>query len=116
MNCLDCHPDTTTAAVAICGRCGAGLCADHVVETDDYLTFTAPINRPVQVSPSVRHLRCTRCAAAERAQALRQPYDEAEQLARRDTPVAQQSAGHRITHARARARSLRALAARRTRR
>ena len=70
MNCLDCHP-RTTPAVAICGRCGAGVCADHIVETDDYLTFTAVINREVQVSPSVRHLRCSRCAAAERAQAQR---------------------------------------------
>ena len=68
MNCLDCHPHTTPA-VAICGRCGAGICAEHVVETEDHLTFTAVINRVVEVSPSVRHLRCTRCAAAERAQA-----------------------------------------------
>jgi hypothetical protein len=116
MNCLDCHPDTSTPAVAICGRCGAGLCAEHIVETDDYLTFTAPINRPVQVAPSVRHLRCSRCAAAERAQALRKPCDEADQPARPQTPVAWQAAGHPFTHARARARSLRELAGRRTRR
>lgn len=115
MNCLDCHP-RDTPAVAICGRCGAGLCAEHIVETDDYLTFTAPINRPVQVSPPVRHLRCSRCAAAERAQALRKPYDEAEQLTRPETPMAGQAARHRVTHARARARSLRALAGHRARR
>jgi len=113
MNCLDCHPHTT-AAVAICGRCGAGLCPDHIVETDDHLTFTAPINRPVQVSPAVRHLRCRGCAAAERAQALRQPYDETDQSARPQAPVARQAAERRVTHARA--RSLRELAGRRTRR
>jgi hypothetical protein len=116
MNCLDCHPDTSTAAVAICGRCGAGLCPDHIVETQDYLTFTAPINRPVQVAPSVRHLRCSRCAAAEHAQALRRAYGEAEPLVRPQTPVTRQAAGHRVTRARARARSLRELAGRSARR
>jgi hypothetical protein len=114
MNCLDCHP-YTTPAVAICGRCGAGLCVEHIVETNDYLTFTALINRPVQVSPPVRHLRCSGCAAAERAQALRKPSDEADQLSRPEMPVARQGAEHRVTHARARARSLRELAGRRSR-
>jgi hypothetical protein len=115
MNCLDCHPDTTTAAVAICGRCGAGLCVEHIVETEDYLTFIAPINRPVQVAPSVRHLRCGRCAAAERAQAQRKVNDEAGQFARPDTPVARHAARHRVANARARATSLRQLAGRRAR-
>ena len=115
MNCLDCHPHTT-AAVAICGRCGAGLCPDHIVETDDHLTFIAPINRVVQVSPAVRHLRCSRCAGAERAQALHKAYDEADQPARPKTVVGQHAAGHRIARARARARSLRELPGRRTRR
>jgi hypothetical protein len=70
MNCLDCHPQITPA-VAICGRCGAGLCAEHIVESDDYLTYTATINRQVQVSPPTRRLRCTVCAAAEDAQTHR---------------------------------------------
>ncbi len=113
MNCLDCHPHTTAAA-AICGRCGAGLCPDHIVETDDHLTFTAPINRVVQVSPAVRHLRCAGCAAAERAQASRRPYDETDQPDRPQVPVATQAPERRVTHART--GSLRALAGRRTRR
>jgi hypothetical protein len=113
MNCLDCHPHTT-AAVAICGRCGAGLCPDHIVETNDHLTFTAPINRVARVSPAVRHLRCSGCAAAERAQALRQPYEETDQPARPPGPVAGQAAERRVAHART--GRLRELAGRRTRR
>jgi hypothetical protein len=111
MNCLDCHP-RTAAAVAICGRCGAGLCAEHIIETEDHLTFIAPINRSLQVAPSVRHLRCSRCAAAERAQALRRPYDEAHQP---DVQVAQ-PARQRGMHARRETTRLRDVAWFRTRR
>jgi hypothetical protein len=67
MNCLDCHP-SDTPAVAICGRCGAGLCAEHVIESDEHLTFLMPINRPMPADPPARKLRCARCAAAEDAQ------------------------------------------------
>ncbi len=67
MNCLDCHPNETPA-VAVCGRCGAGLCAEHLIESDQYLTFLMPINRPVPVDPPTRKLRCMRCTAAEQAQ------------------------------------------------
>jgi hypothetical protein len=67
MNCLDCQPDEV-AAVAVCGRCGAGLCAEHLIETDEYLTFRMPINMPVEASPPARKLRCARCAAAEQGQ------------------------------------------------
>jgi len=111
MNCLDCHPHTTPA-VAICGRCGAGLCAEHIIEGEEHLTFTAPINRVVEVSPPARHLRCDRCAAAECAQAQRKPYDEADEPARQETPAAPHASRHRVT----RATSLRRLAGRRARR
>ncbi len=67
MNCLDCRPEET-AAVAVCGRCGAGLCTEHLVESDEHLTFSMPINRPVASEPPARKLRCERCAAAERGQ------------------------------------------------
>ena len=70
MNCLDCHPDEAPA-VAVCGRCGAGLCAEHVIESEEYLTFLMPINRPVPAAPPARKLRCARCAAAEHAQQQR---------------------------------------------
>jgi hypothetical protein len=67
MNCLDCL-ETETAAVTVCGRCGAGLCRTHLIETDEHLTIRMPINRQVPVSPPARRLRCHRCAAAETAQ------------------------------------------------
>ena len=67
MNCLDCHP-VQNEAVAICGRCGAGLCIEHLIESDEPLTFVAPINARVSADPPARKLRCTHCAAAEYAQ------------------------------------------------
>jgi hypothetical protein len=44
MNCLDCHP-REQPAVAVCGRCGVGLCAEHLIESDEYLTFRMPSRR-----------------------------------------------------------------------
>ena len=67
MNCLDCHP-VQNEAVAICGRCGAGLCIEHLIESDEALTFPAPINAWVVADPPARRLRCARCAEAEYAQ------------------------------------------------
>ncbi len=67
MNCLDCLPDEIPA-VAVCGRCGAGLCLKHLIESDEHLTFQMPINRPVAAEPAARKLRCARCAAAELGQ------------------------------------------------
>jgi hypothetical protein len=69
MNCMDCSQDVT--AVAVCGRCGAGLCREHLVETNEHLTFNMPINRPVRATPPARKLRCSRCAAAEEGQRRR---------------------------------------------
>jgi hypothetical protein len=66
MNCMDCSEDVT--AVAVCGRCGAGLCRDHLVEREEQLVVLKPINRPVGVEPAARRLRCRRCDAAESAQ------------------------------------------------
>jgi hypothetical protein len=68
MNCLDCG-DLPSPAVAMCARCGAGLCSEHVVVRDETLTVRVPINRPVAVWPPARRLRCARCDAAEQAQA-----------------------------------------------
>jgi hypothetical protein len=67
MNCLDCHP-IQNDAVAICGRCGAGLCVEHLIESEEPLTFVAPINARVSADPPARRLRCAHCAAAEYAQ------------------------------------------------
>lgn len=67
MNCLDCYP-AETAAVAVCGRCGAAVCIEHLVVSDELLTFMAPINRTVVAAPPARKLRCRRCTAAETGQ------------------------------------------------
>ena len=93
MNCLDCHP-IHNEAVAICGRCGAGLCIEHLIESDEPLTFLAPINARVAADPPARRLRCARCAAAEYARehhitnAPRRAPAE-----RKRTPAATRSAG-----------------------
>jgi hypothetical protein len=67
MNCLECQPEASPV-VGVCGRCGAGLCAEHLIESDERLTFNMPIRVPVPVSAPARKLRCARCAAAEAAQ------------------------------------------------
>ncbi len=70
MNCLECvRGDRTTTAVAVCGRCGAGLCRDHLHEGGETLTVMAPIARQVPVEPLARRLRCAECESAEKAQA-----------------------------------------------
>ncbi len=70
MNCLECaEADSTTAAVAVCGRCGAGLCRDHLHEGGETPTVTAPIARQVPVEPLARRVRCMKCESAEQAQA-----------------------------------------------
>ena len=66
MICFDC-PDEPAAAV--CMHCGAGVCLEHAVVQDEYLTVTAPINRSMRVEPAARRIVCERCAAAENAQA-----------------------------------------------
>jgi hypothetical protein len=59
--------------VAICGRCGAGVCAEHVVVREEHLRIELPIARSLAVSPPARRLRCERCDAAEAAQARARP-------------------------------------------
>lgn len=77
MRCLDCLAEPAgqwligeapQLAVAICGRCGAGLCERHAVVGTEVLTATAVINRKVAGEPPARSIRCRQCYAAERAQ------------------------------------------------
>ena len=68
MNCYDCaHHHATTAAVAICHDCGAGVCPDHAITSPHHLTRMVPLGRSVPVEPAARVVRCTTCAAAVRA-------------------------------------------------
>ncbi len=70
MNCLECaEAAKTTAAIAVCGRCGAGLCGTHLNEGGETLTVMAPIARQVPVEPLARRVRCGKCESAEKAQA-----------------------------------------------
>jgi hypothetical protein len=71
VNCFDCPDNPGTPAVAICGRCGAGLCRAHTHTKNETLTITAAINRTIPVSPPARKLRCGACHAAEQAQGAR---------------------------------------------
>jgi hypothetical protein len=69
VNCLACHRDgiTSSPAVAICARCGAGLCDEHLIERSTILVAHAAIARTIPVDPPARRLLCPACAAAEDA-------------------------------------------------
>lgn len=70
MNCLDCAEiGAPVAAVGICSQCGAAVCAVHSEISQQFLTCTKPISRPVAIEPPVRRLLCSTCAAAHRAHA-----------------------------------------------
>ena len=65
MNCLDCASnDRAMPAVGVCHDCGAGVCLDHAIARDRYLTRVMPISMEVEVEPPARILRCGVCAAA----------------------------------------------------
>jgi hypothetical protein len=65
MNCLDCaSKDRATPAVGVCHDCGAGVCVDHAVTRDQYLTRIVTIALEVAVEPPARVLRCEVCSAA----------------------------------------------------
>lgn len=76
MNCLDCLSDSAgywshgkeQPAVAICTRCGAGVCRRHAVVAAAPLTVTMPIARTIPVDPPARRVLCRQCDAAETAQ------------------------------------------------
>lgn len=65
MNCFDCAGlGITREAVAVCGDCGAGICADHAHVTPRWLTRTLVVNRVVAIEPPARSIRCGVCQAA----------------------------------------------------
>ena len=68
MNCFDCGAHGgDAAAVAVCGDCGAAVCAGHAHVTARWLTRTMAINRVVAVEPPARTIRCAVCQAARDA-------------------------------------------------
>jgi len=68
MNCFDClGRGVTSAAVAVCASCGAGLCGDCVRrETVDTASPATPGN---PVHHATRRLVCTGCDSALRVAA-----------------------------------------------
>ncbi|MBY8885507.1 DUF2180 family protein [Streptomyces sp. PTM05] len=66
MNCYDCVLDGTVApAVAVCSRCGSGVCLDHVRVTAEHphrVTGTGVAT----LSGTARRATCATCRAAER--------------------------------------------------
>lgn len=65
MNCYDCVlSDRTTPAVAVCARCGAALCREHI------RTSHLPVKETTGLGPSehekeARRLTCSICYGAE---------------------------------------------------
>jgi len=68
LNCLDCSTSGQLApAVGVCHSCGAGVCVDHALILDHYLTRTEPINQVVTIEPPARLIWCGSCSAAHEA-------------------------------------------------
>jgi hypothetical protein len=61
MPCDECGTTARTDrhAVAVCSRCGAATCADHVRELTDQVAASSVGNPVVR---TVRRLRCSTCA------------------------------------------------------
>jgi hypothetical protein len=76
MNCFDCAVETRAStvvpspasAVAICARCGAGICGTHLHVTSDPIPGPSDSSTPV---PEARRLTCGVCYEAEHAAAGR---------------------------------------------
>jgi len=57
MNCFECAKlNDAVPAVAICGRCGAGLCLDHHIEAHEFTVGGTHFTCPHEL-PEVRRLR-----------------------------------------------------------
>jgi hypothetical protein len=69
MNCFDCADinPPAPAAVGVCHSCGAGVCKDHAIVLDHYLTRTEPIDQVITIEPPARLIWCGVCFAANNA-------------------------------------------------
>ncbi|MYQ75825.1 MULTISPECIES: DUF2180 family protein [unclassified Streptomyces] len=67
MNCYDCHTsDVSTPALAVCRRCGAGICGAHSTAVPHTLHRINGVG--VATLPRVaRRLVCPTCCAAEQS-------------------------------------------------
>lgn len=64
MNCYDCPPDRQRTAVAVCHRCHAGVCSEHVYERKSSVHEVHGTGLATQHRPA-RLLSCEVCHAAE---------------------------------------------------
>ena len=66
MYCYDCSdgPDVVTPAVAVCVRCGAGVCRAHARESHPLAYGVVGTGRATHQKPA-RHITCEACHAAE---------------------------------------------------
>lgn len=65
MNCYDCLArQETTAAVATCTRCGAGLCIDHAHVAPEIVSEQVGTGKATH-SPDARRFTCGICHEAE---------------------------------------------------
>ncbi|MGH4030405.1 DUF2180 family protein [Actinomycetota bacterium Odt1-20B] len=65
MNCYDCAlADEAVAAVAVCHRCGVGLCAEHVRVGREPVPRTAGMGLS-HSTRLARHVTCPVCHGAE---------------------------------------------------
>lgn len=65
MNCFECHASgAVSPSIAVCRRCGAGLCAEHVTTGSDTLHRPAGTGLATNPRPA-RRLTCPTCHQAE---------------------------------------------------
>ncbi|MCF6525366.1 DUF2180 family protein [Streptomyces sp. JJ36] len=63
MFCYDCLPERETTAVAVCHRCGAGVCSEHVHQGREPVHEVHGTGVATQ-STAARQLSCGVCHAA----------------------------------------------------
>ncbi|MFE0511716.1 DUF2180 family protein [Streptomyces sp. NPDC058964] len=64
MYCYDCPESLPTGAVAVCARCGVGLCRAHLHEGRVGIQDVVGTGRATHDRP-VRHITCKICQSAE---------------------------------------------------
>jgi len=65
MNCYECSlKDTTSVAIAVCSKCGAALCQEHVNVSVTEIIHSTAVGVPTIHDPAGRTLRCATCRDA----------------------------------------------------
>ena len=62
MNCYECSlKDTTSVAIAVCSKCGAALCQEHVDVSVQEIIHSTAVGEPLHRVPPLNH--CSRGTA-----------------------------------------------------